>query len=270
MSQTNQTLSIEASRASRRGMLLGLMAAAAVPAGAVVAKAAVPVALPAAPGSPAVVAAALQPHPDAGLFRLIDELQEAKAASRRAYRAFTPFENKHFEQRGRRQAQQQAPEVIRALPGDVELGLPQPTDDDGIYGDRQLEIMRKETWFCYSLKEQNSVTTMTHWRVTPSAEARARADEIIVAHEKWSAFLSRRPRGNRKAERAMNAANRIEWAIERRIVQKTPAKTLEGLIARVRVAIDDYEDCVFDSDMANALLNNLIALSEAALEALRP
>src|ERR1700727_3063914 len=84
MSQDNRTLSNEAPKASRRGMLLGLMAAAAVPTVPAIAKAvapmaAVPTTLPTAPvmAAPAV-AAPEEPfdpetYPDAKLFKLVNE-----------------------------------------------------------------------------------------------------------------------------------------------------------------------------------------------------
>jgi hypothetical protein len=239
MSQDNQTRTPEAPKASRRALLFGIAAVGAVASPAAAA------ALLEGPKAPAIVEAAVAPpaavaipSPDAALFKLIDDWEAARVASRRAYRAFEPFERKSFEQRWERE-EKGMPEAIRARPGDVELGLLQPAD--GIYTDRHIDNLRKETWLDGSWKKENGVTTLTHWQVTPSPEARARADEII-AHEKWSAFVSRAPHGFRKAERAMKAASNSEWEIENRIIRQTPAKTLAGLIARARVAVTSYED----------------------------
>jgi hypothetical protein len=209
--------------------------------------------------SPVVALPVDKPSSDAELFKLIDERRVAQAESERAYRAFEPFEQKAFEQQRKRHKRNKKlmPEALRVRPGDVELGLPQPYD--GIYD--RINDLREETWLHGSSKKENGVTTMSNWRVTPSAEARTRADEIIAADEKWSALKSRRPRGFRRAERAYQAALDKEWDIQTKI-EKTPAKTVSGLIAKARVIAEPYGADSIDPDEGIALLNNLLAFGK--------
>lgn len=73
-----------------------------------------------------------------------------------------------------------------------------------------------------------------HWQATtPSAEARARADEIIAAFDKWK--KEREPRDFKKTEREANKAFKAFARIQDE-VDATPAQTIEGLMAKVRCA----------------------------------
>jgi hypothetical protein len=225
MSQDNQTLILEAPKASRRGLLLGLMAAAAVPAAPVIASA---VAAPAA--APVAVAEPLRPHPDAALFKLIQDWRAARVESKRTYQAFRPFEKEEFRRRSKWESEIGAPEALRVQPGDAGLGIRKP-QDGGLYSKSDVEDLKGKTWFDCDRRIEGEVTLIRLWNFIPSPQARARAEEIIAAHERWSALTAkgpRAPRGFRKAERAQIAAANREWAIEQKI-QKTPAKTLEGL-----------------------------------------
>ena len=77
----------------------------------------------------------------------------------------------------------------------------------------------------------------------PSPEARARADEIVAAHDEWSPY--RHPRGIKgkeaRSERMFNRLSRLESKINR-----TRAHTFVGLLAKSWIACiaapDPYED----------------------------
>jgi hypothetical protein len=70
--------------------------------------------------------------------------------------------------------------------------------------------------------------------VEPSAAARARADEILAAFDKWN-VNGKPPRGYRKAVREQDKARKVWDRIEIQICD-TRASTMEGMIAKFRCA----------------------------------
>ena len=110
MSQDNQTLSNEAPKASRRGLLIGLMAAAAVPAAPAIAAAL-------RESAPVVtMPAASAPSPDAGLFALIEKCRAAWRDRKPFDDAFEILENRYDALRRKWEAK--IPEALRVIPGE--------------------------------------------------------------------------------------------------------------------------------------------------------
>lgn len=114
-----------------------------------------------------------------------------------------------------------------------------------------IEELRKEEWIIlkapidpsdpWSVYQFLRRTAGLHEKVIPSPQARARADEIVQANDKWLAKYKRRPPGMRAAERRANMAGDASAALRRRI-NATRAVTLEGLIAKARCVPLDYID----------------------------
>src|SRR5262249_18059753 len=123
MSEYNQSLIPEAPQASRRGLLLGLMAAAAVPAAPAIAKA---VAAPAM-AVPAVGASVeAGPSPDAALLQLFDDYMSTNTEYWRVYGLYKRGWAKH-------QAKHPMPQAMLVRPEDAELGLPDKPGDGSSY-----------------------------------------------------------------------------------------------------------------------------------------
>jgi hypothetical protein len=96
--------------------------------------------------------------------------------------------------------------------------------------------------------------------VMPSPAARARADEIVAAFDKWEKQCERKPREYRAAKRANDARETQLWALERKI-RDTRAHSLAGLIAKAQKGreLDD------DETFAEALVADLLALGKEGL-----
>ena len=104
--------------------------------------------------------------------------------------------------------------------------------------------------------------------VAPAPAARARADEIIEAFDKWNAD-KKVPRGYRKATREAKKADRV-WTRLEKSLGNTRATTFEGMIAKMRCA-RAYE-CWVDDDiqdgpahtMALSIIEDLQAIATKA------
>jgi hypothetical protein len=98
--------------------------------------------------------------------------------------------------------------------------------------------------------------------VTPSPEARARADEIVAAFDQWEVAKLKRPRGYRTAKRAYGKAERLESRLEKK-VHSLPATTIEGMTAKARCAALYYFEGGVYGDFGTSIANDLLALKQA-------
>jgi hypothetical protein len=215
---------------SRRGFL------AALSAGAVSAVASpIAFAIP-APSAEVSLGGLTTAGDDSDLFKLLENHRAAAAEERLLYKAFEKFEAKWFKQQ--RALDRQIPEVLRRRPEDQELGLPEPASesaaDAGFYrNDSEVDRLRSKTWKRQEASEEGERHSFVALTVRPSPAARARADEIATAFDKWQKRRDRRPRGYRAAERAIDAAGKRLWDLECKIIG-TPAHSLAGIIAKAR------------------------------------
>lgn len=209
-----------------------------------------------------VAAAALPaaPHPDAELLALADQYIAAQKEADRLYLVADRLDPP----RG------PLPEALLWREADTELGLPEP-----IFNERKGEpltwrcgvaALRREKWMRASRLEDGDKLTISSWYEIPSPEARARADEIIAAFDAW--LETGKPlRGYKSAIRARDRADRIADRINHEIAQ-TPARTMEGLRAKVRCAaaagsMESTDDLDIGS-IAASIFRDLIDGAEAA------
>jgi hypothetical protein len=120
------------------------------------------------------------------------------------------------------------PEVLRVRAADRGLGLPQPASPKATSYDLPYDVD--------ALRKPNRQSSTGFVAQTP--EARARADEIVQAYEKWwsTVIVGRNYRAIRSlhaAERQMYAAGRLARKLQDRVI-KTPARTADGRIAKAR------------------------------------
>jgi hypothetical protein len=267
MSQDNQTLGHEAPKASRRALLFGIAAVGAVASPAVAAS------LLEAPKGAAVetllsAPAPASPSPDAALFKLIDDYWIAHEEEERALKAFTPYEAKWYARR--RQVLQELPEALRVRAEDPEL-LPMAMGhlqgvEDGFHGihlaggERSLSsiyYLQGDKWAIsdqLSPPEDPFISATVRWE-EPTPAARARADEIIEAHNKLTSRYRRRPAGYRAAKWLKDTASSAACAILEEI-RSTPSQSLAGVVAKARLAHDDARD----EEMALSVVDDLLAL----------
>jgi hypothetical protein len=166
------------------------------------------------------------------------------------------------------------PETLRWRESDAELGLPglcpKPDDHPPIW-DRPEDVdkLRAEKWLFCSMTETEDVQTVIMRKITPSAAARARAGEIIAAYDEWDAKQERKPRGYWKAVKERERADRAYMRIEQQIAE-TRAKTVEGLIAKLRCArayaksddIGEIEGGSCADQMARSIFQDIRALAK--------
>jgi hypothetical protein len=169
---------------SRRGFLAVLSAgAASAVAPAALAAPLAPVTETALSGLPAAVPAL--PSPDAKLFKLLDEHRSAAIEQQRLYKIFEKLEDQWFR---RRKREKPIPEVLRRRPEDSDLELPDMSAHDGFYQHRHgVDDLRGKTWLLSSITgniRDGGEHIFRARMVTPSPEARARADEIVSAFDK--------------------------------------------------------------------------------------
>jgi hypothetical protein len=162
------------------------------------------------------------------------------------------FEKKLFARR--QKLLQSPPEALRARPKDRDL-LPKSVGhllyvEDGFYG---IDVYRDGP--CRGARHLGDVANLTgdKWQIgerlsaaddpfislafrwiDPSPAARARADEIIAAHDKLRKRYERKPAGYRAAERALRAPSRRLAAVLASI-EKTRARSLAGLKAKAQL-----------------------------------
>jgi hypothetical protein len=240
---------------SRRRLL------ALVPAAAMAPATATPLAgLAAAVSTPVVALPAPIPdapadNPDAELINLVDDWFAAKEEADRLVKVFTSFEEVFFQRR--RQNKSRIPDAVRVRPTDIDLGIEKPEDRD-VYRLADVAGLRSPRWSRLDIsKDDGGELVFRSWHITPSADARARADEIIKVLDRHD----RKPRGYRAAEREYHSAMNRSADIEDRI-QETPARTLAGLTAKARVI--HHGDLRHSGAMADSLADDLLVLNDAA------
>jgi hypothetical protein len=226
-----------APQASRRGLLMGLAAAVAVPAPAIASIIAAPAPAPAAPVAalaPAAPVAAV-PFRDEALMGLVREYLKLDAERQKLdneiKRITDAWEAKH-----------PMPDALRVRPGDAELCLPRRMSEEALnrcgYGmGADIEDMRKPEWgrtVVFDPPEgfQYARGAEVYEFYVPSPEARARADEIVAACDEWRPDP---PRGIKskeaRSERMFNRLSRLEAKIN-----KKRAHTFVGLLAKSWIA----------------------------------
>lgn len=249
---------------SRRGFLAVLSAGAA----ATVAPAALAATLAPLPetASSALAPAVVAPSPDAGLLVLFDQYMATNAEEQRLRAIYERGRHKH-------QAKHPMPEVIRVQPGDAELGLPECPDlSPGRFGlsyvCRIMEL-KEPKWPVIETVEppeglrfyRGSGGQVVHY-APPSAAARARADEIIEAHDRWEAKYWREPREHRSIERQADRADKLKNRLRARI-DRTRAHTVAGLAAKAQVAaIEGHEDTQFADTTLASIMRDIRALAK--------
>jgi hypothetical protein len=102
-------------------------------------------------------------------------------------------------------------------------------------------------------------------REPPSAAARARADEIIAAHDRWHAKYWRYPREIRSLERQTDRASKQKDKLRAK-TDRTRAYTFTGLAIKAQVAaIEGEADTQFADTTLESILRDIRKLSPAAL-----
>jgi hypothetical protein len=102
-------------------------------------------------------------------------------------------------------------------------------------------------------------------REPPFAAARARADEIIAAHDRWYAKYWRYPREVRSLERQADRASKRREKLRAKI-DRTRAYTSTGLAIKAQVAaIEGEEDTQFADTALESILRDIRKLNPAAL-----
>jgi hypothetical protein len=224
--------------------------------------AAVPTAAPAIQLPPVAVPAPTTP-PDLDLISLADQLIAAATESRRLNQIVDRMDGLRWGI--------DSPAGMEIRSGDAALGIPQPDQTGefirrGFYDETAVARLRRPKWIDQDAStscehENQHVVTIRY--VTPSTEARARADEIVAAFDEWEVEKEKKPRGYRAAKRAYDKAERLETSLEQKI-QAIQATTIEGMIAKARCAELYY----FESGVAGCFLESiakdLLALGEAS------
>jgi hypothetical protein len=179
-------------------------------------------------------------------------------------------------ERGRdeHQARYPMPKTILVQPGDAELGLPEVPEIDGeplSYVVRIMELKESEWPVLETVDAPDGMRFFytsggtVFRREPPSAAARARADEIIAAHDRWHAKYWRYPREIRSLERQADRASKQKDKLRARI-DRTRAYTFTGLAIKAQVAaIEGEEDTQFSDTTLESILRDMRKLSPAAL-----
>jgi hypothetical protein len=211
--------------------------------------------------APAVAA----PSPDAGLLELFDQYMAINAEYRRLHAIYERGRHKH-------QAKHPLPEVIKVQPGDAELGLPECPDHGGRFGSSyvfRISELQEAEWPVVETVEppeglqfyRVSGGQVVHY-APPSAAARARADEIIEAHDRWEAKYWREPREHRSIERQADRADKLKNKLRARI-DRTRARTVAGLAAKAQVAaVEGAEDTQFADTTLASIMRDMRALAK--------
>jgi hypothetical protein len=261
MSRIPTTPVIPTRRAALASLFTAIAAAGIVPAAASALSGpiAAPVPSTGTPLSALPVSVAAQPNPDAELLRLVDDYFAAMAEEKRLGELHEPHERKFFEQRAKRW--QQVPGALRVRPEDLDLGIPPAAATaDGVYQPSEMVHLRSDKWVMSGeVRREGDTITLTTRTAVPSEAARARADEIVAAFDKWTKWCERRSREDRAAKRAYDAATAVTCKLENRIA-KMPAMSLAGIIAKTKMGKDAYPDADYEPDFVGALIADLLAL----------
>jgi hypothetical protein len=138
------------------------------------------------------------------------------------------------------------PDNLKVRASDAGLGIPKPDESSErhrpngfeFYDACEVEKLRKSKWTdeerSGKIDHDDGFTVTVRYK-QPSPEARARADEIIAAYDKWLKSTDRKPRGYRAARRAYNNAEKRARELESQI-HEIRATTVTGMIAKARCA----------------------------------
>jgi hypothetical protein len=243
-----------------RRRFLGVLSAGAASA---IAPAAIAATLAPAAETPLTAAppAVASPSPDEALLQLFDEYMSTVAEHQPVYGLYKRGRAKH-------QAKYSMPDVLRVRPEDAELGLPDKPGDGSSYQWCIQELKRAE-WPVYD--EVDAPVGMQFWGSgtvfrlePPSAAARARADEIIAAHDRWHAKYWREPREVRSLERRADRLSKQKDKLRAKI-DRTRARTVAGLAAKAQVAaIEGEEDTQFADTTLESIQRDMRAMGRRA------
>jgi hypothetical protein len=102
--------------------------------------------------------------------------------------------------------------------------------------------------------------------IEPSTQARGRADEIIAPSDQWQKTRGKKPRRLLAAERKRDEATAVMAELAERIAE-TPAKSIEGMIAKARCAKAHDADCYPGCDdpvsiFSASIVRDLLAMAK--------
>jgi hypothetical protein len=255
MSEQSTSAIPEAPQASRRGLLLGLMAATALPAAPAIAKVIgpPPVAAPvvAVPAVPIAATVEEVPFLDAKLMKLVDDYLSADDERQR-------LEEVLHRAAEAQQAKYPMPDVLHVRPEDHEIELPDHRGyydglffdggnrrdyDDGVW----IGVLRRPLWKrLVEYTPPNLEPVCQCEGFDPSPAARARADEIVAAYDEWwpkvrrhtaTGIEPRYPRGSggvaveKQSKRLEALLSKLEAKIN-----KTRARTFVGILGKAKIA----------------------------------
>ncbi len=166
------------------------------------------------------------------------------------------------------------PKTILVQPGDAELGLPEVPEinDEPLSYDVRIMELKEPEWPVLETVDAPDGMRFFYTsggtvfrREPPSAAARARADEIIAAHDRWHAKYWRYPREVRSLERQADRASKQKAKLRAKI-DRTRAYTVAGLAAKAQVAaIEGEGDTQFADTTLESILRDILKLRLAAL-----
>lgn len=193
---------------------------------------------------------------DQTLLHLVDHYVAAQAEYERLRKIASELEEA-FLNKGK-------PKVLRVQAGDAELGIRAFIGRLGKdHNDFNIEVLRAPEWPAPDSKVELGMGRVIAERlVKPSAEARARADQLIAASDQWRTISKeKKPRRLLAAERERDECDDRIQALEERIAEM-PAATIEGMIAKARCVVDeqywpDSDDAL--SIFSASILRDLLA-----------
>jgi hypothetical protein len=184
-----------------------------------------------------------RPHPDAELLSLAAKYVATEAEQSRLCKLANELEDAFLDE-GK-------PEALRVRPGDAELGIHaffgRLGEDHNYFN---IDVLRWPKWPHPDSKVEIEMGRIVAERLfEPSAEARARADEIIAANDQfWQKTKGKKkPRRLVAIQRKRRQLVKLMNDLDERIT-KMPATTIEGMAAKARCAKVYDEDCRPDCD----------------------
>jgi hypothetical protein len=217
-------------------------------------------------------------YPDAKLFKLVNEYLAADDERRRLEEVIDRGEKVQA-------AKHPMPDVLRVLPEDAELELPDHNGVyDGLFFDRSsretyedamwIEALRRLQWKrLVEVHYPDAESTVRHGYFDPSPAARARADEIVTAYDEWWPKLHRRtgreikprlPRGFSAVEKQERRLSRLLSRLEAKI-NKTRARTFPELLAKAKiasVAAPDMDDWIDADPVIGSVMHDMLAIGD--------
>jgi hypothetical protein len=194
------------------------------------------------PWSSSSPAATIEPHPDAELLSLAAKYVATEAEHSRLYKLYTELEDAFLNEG--------MPEALRVRPGDAEFGIHaffgRLGKDHNYFN---IDVLRWPKWPHPDSKVEFERGRIVAERLfEPSAEARARADEIIAANDQWQKTKGKKkPRRLVAIDRKRAQLVKLMNELDERITEM-PATTMEGMVAKAQCAKVYDEDCRPDCD----------------------